>query len=76
MRKNFFKKVFCPCIMILSLLLPMSLKVNAATSTGSFGAGVGIKNWPTQVNAPYVDMVDWVTNKAICQAKILEGPRI
>lgn len=51
MRKNFFKKVFCPCIMILSLLLPMSLKVNAATSAGSFGAGVGIKNWPTQVNA-------------------------
>lgn len=41
MRKNFFKKVFCPCIMILSLLLPMSLKVNAATSAGSFGAGVG-----------------------------------
>ena len=74
MRKNFFKKVFCPCIMILSLLLPMSLKVNAATSAGSFGAGVGIKNWPTQVNAPYVDMVDWVTKQGYYVGEDTGGP--
>lgn len=36
--------------------------VNAATTATDFGAGKGI-TWPTQVNSPYVDMVEWITKE-------------
>lgn len=61
MKKNFFSKFFCPLFIIIAMLLPTSFAVKADVAVGSYGAGVGIKNWPSQVNAPYVDMVDWVT---------------
>lgn len=50
-----------------SLALQNEDNVNAKTSSTSnyaissnFGTGVGI-NWPSQVNSPYIDMVEWIT---------------
>ncbi|WP_291650204.1 immunoglobulin-like domain-containing protein [Clostridium sp.] len=61
MKKNFLKKVIYTLLTTFVTLTSTSFITKAVTNVGSYNAGVGIKNWPAQVNAPYVDMVGWVT---------------
>lgn len=61
MKKVFLKKVMCTVLTSFIALTSTSLMPKASVNIGSYDAGIGIKTWPSQVNAPYVDMVDWVT---------------
>lgn len=62
MIKNVLKKVLATSIAT-AMLLPSITgisNVTAFAATTDFGTGKGV-SWPAQVNAPYVDMVEWIT---------------
>ncbi|HAX72310.1 MAG TPA: chitinase, partial [Firmicutes bacterium] len=42
------------------IIIVKEIETEAPESTVDFGVGEGIE-WPSQVNAPYIDMVSWIT---------------
>ena len=61
MKKNLLTRVlsvFTATLMTLSLV---TVKTKAATDNLDYGAGNGVK-WPSQVNAPYVDLVSYYSD--------------
>ncbi|MBU3087247.1 DUF5011 domain-containing protein [Clostridium gasigenes] len=62
MIKSITKKILATSlatVMLLPCVNSMST-VPALAATTDYGVGHGV-TWPTQVNAPYVDMVEWIT---------------
>ena len=73
MKNKFLKKCICTLAVTATTLMSTSFITNAAVSVGSYGVGTG-KVWPAQVNAPYVDLVDWVTTPGYYAGNDNGGP--
>lgn len=74
MKKGFLKRFLCTSVAIATMLVTTPKIAYADVTIGAYGAGVGIKNWPTQINAPYVDMVSWVTQSGYYTGSDTGGP--
>ncbi|MBU3136312.1 hypothetical protein KPL39_08505 [Clostridium gasigenes] len=62
MIKSVIKKILATSLATV-MLLPCVNRMSTApvlAATTDYGVGHGV-TWPTQVNAPYVDMVEWIT---------------
>lgn len=61
MKGNYVKNLISTIVLIIIILSSSSVSINAAVNRASsldYGVGEGIK-WPSQVNAPYVDLVSY-----------------
>lgn len=69
MRKGFCKKLIATAIatMVTLSVIPFKVVNAAPVMWGSYGAGVGTE-WPTQVYAPFVDIVDYYSNSSIANS--------